>query len=649
MRTEPARPFLQAIACLLCLLPAAASHADAASGWSWLAPRPVPYPLRSVALLGNGHGFAVGDSGALVETRDGGHSWVARDGGVAREASYSRVRFVDAVHGYAVGGYPLGGVHAVGGFVSETFDAGATWQVTSEFPDVPVYDIAPLGKGKAIAVGIDFQTFAATVLRTGDGQDWVRTEPGYFAILGGVASPEPGTVVAVGYNGATSSALVLRSSDGGDTWVETPVASDQRLNSVVFAGAGRGVAVGNAGTIVLTADAGSTWTAAVSGSGLDFPDAVYRADGALFVAASDGGDSGEVLTSTDDGSSWEFHAFDRGVGAIAFDGEAHGVAVGAGGAVFETSDGGEHWADTTYSPSRHGLRGVSFADRRRGIAVGDSGAVLRTIDGGRHWTALPSGTAEWLYAVSMPEADFAIAVGGDADEGRAEIISTSDGGDTWGRFSSFEFPVTRLNAVKCAAGGVCVAVGHCGLILRSVDRGASWSESRAMDCLHQTALNGVDFADGAHGIAVGRRTLLFSDDGGATWVERIPPSDEVLLAVSFDDAGHVHVAGGQTEGQGTILVTVDGGMNWLVQRNDLPFPVTAIGFSGSEDGVATTLDGSVYGTADGGATWMPLEAVNANLFGVVQFDRGRSLAVGFSNGNAAVLGYDDHLMQDGFE
>jgi len=202
-----ARIFRLAFVAVAAIAPAGAF---ANPGWSWQAPTPMPYTLRSAALLGNGHSFAVGDAGALVESWDGGTRWADRDSGISRDGNIARVRFVDATHGYAVGGYPIGSLHASSGFVLETVDAGATWQTVADVPDLFLTDFTLRPDGSVVAAGVNLSTFSATVL-IGGGTTWATTEPGYLAILYAIAAPETGTLVTVGINGATGAALILRS------------------------------------------------------------------------------------------------------------------------------------------------------------------------------------------------------------------------------------------------------------------------------------------------------------------------------------------------------------------------------------------------------------------------------------------------------
>ena len=67
------------------------------------------------------------------------------------------------------------------------------------------------------------------------------------------------------------------------------------------------------------------------------------------------------------------------------------IAVGTGGTIIRTTDGGVTWTPQT-SGTTAWLLGVSFSDRSAGTTVGSGGTILRTTDGGATWTP---GNATW--------------------------------------------------------------------------------------------------------------------------------------------------------------------------------------------------------------------------------------------------------------
>jgi photosystem II stability/assembly factor-like uncharacterized protein len=164
-------------------------------------------------------------------------------------------------------------------------------------------------------------------------------------------------VVAVGDAGA-----VALSTDGGRVWSDrSPSASgvsSAKLRAAAFTDADHGVVVGDAGTILVmsTADTGApTWTVGIS-----------AASGTIFDVAMDG------LT---------------------------GYAVGEGGLVLETNDGGLTWTREAASLTSRDLLAVALWPSGLAVAVGAGGTVL--VRTGDTWQASDTGVTDDLIDVTL--------------------------------------------------------------------------------------------------------------------------------------------------------------------------------------------------------------------------------------------------------
>ncbi len=187
--------------------------------------------------------------------------------------------------------------------------------------------------------------------------------------------------------------------------------------------------------------------------------------------------------------------------------DAHtGWAVGLGGIILATRDGGTTW-EPQKSRTLANLRGVHFADSRAGWAVGDEGTILATRDGGATWEPQRSRTLKFLLGVHFSDSRTGWAVG---DEGT--ILATRDQrGDknaekqnAWCR--GVHFPDSR-------AGWVVGDRGNDPLATR--DGGKTWQSQKSET---RRRLEGVHFADARTGWAVGNgATILATRDGGRTW------------------------------------------------------------------------------------------------------------------------------------
>lgn len=151
----------------------------------------------------------------------------------------------------------------------------------------------------------------------------------------------------------------------------------------------------------------------------------------------------------------------------------------------------------------------------------------------------------------------------------------------------------------------------------------------ASDPVFVSALFGVSFPDANTGYAVGAyHTIFKTTDGGATWARQTTPlptrepkkgqaedpAGQAFTAVSFAEPDH----GVAVSGDGSILVTADGGATWTAKRVPAPASVGAIfpqnlpptswsfngvSFTDRDHGFVVGHDGLILATADGGSTW----------------------------------------------
>ena len=222
-----------------------------------------------------------------------------------------------------------------------------------------------------------------------------------------------------------------------------------------------------------------------------------------------------------------------------------------GGAdVAETIDGGQTWTDQT--PAAWGIeflgQGIDCVsadncwvvgwDQHPTSQEGNTPWVADTTDGGATWTTFtnlpaiteydPNGTYQ-LDSISCLSALDCIAAGGlNEGDGVAQVISTTDGGDTWSIstdpvlqgvqeiFGLACFPVTGGLPVCNAVGS---ALGASGPVeISSADGGATWSGSETYDTEGWFASMACpDARDCWLGGWETTSALLGTDNGGASW------------------------------------------------------------------------------------------------------------------------------------
>jgi photosystem II stability/assembly factor-like uncharacterized protein len=256
------------------------------------------------------------------------------------------------------------------------------------------------------------------------------------------------------------------------------------------------------------------------------------------------GQRGHVVFSDDRGASWSQAAVPvrTDLTAVAFATPERGWAVGHGGVVLATSDGGRTWArQRPGAAPEESFLDVWFADERTGFAVGAFGLLCRTGDGGATWTRW-DGRAEnprrlHLYAVRPAAGAIWLA-------GEAGLLLRLDG-DTQ-RFRRLPLPHAGSFFGLSGDDDVVLAYGLRGGAVRSDDRGATFREvATGVDA----AITGsTRLGDGRIVLVTLGGDLLLSDDAGRSF-RRLgggPPAAAVAAA-GRDSVAIVGPAGARVE------------------------------------------------------------------------------------------------------
>lgn len=198
-----------------------------------------------------------------------------------------------------------------------------------------------------------------------------------------------------------------------------------------------------------------------------------------------------------------------------------------------------------------------------------------------------------------------------------------------------------------AAGGRLVAVGDRGVIVFSDDGGASWVQAASVPV--QALLTGVCFLDARHGVAVGHDELILrSADGGVSWqvAHYAPEAQRPLLDVWCGSAGRVIAVGAYS----AFLTSADGGVSWTAVKFS-PAPASSSARAVAAEHPADTAGGGfhlnrivaageqrlyiageaghLYRSDDAGRSWITLAAPYAgSFFGALPLDRDVVLAFG---------------------
>ncbi len=264
-----------------------------------------------------------------------------------------------------------------------------------------------------------------------------------------------------------------------------------------------------------------------------------------FVTNVDGWSVGkEVLWGSGDaGRTWTpQHKADATMNAISAADVDHVWAVGNDGTIIHSEEGGRPtsgggrrestWLDQSSGVTLH-LTDVVVSDTENVWAVGNGGTIIATSDGGATWHSQSSGTSEDLHSVAFADVNNGLAAGANG-----VILRTADGGETWSAVGSGTSE--RLRSVAFA-GTKAIAVGDGGTVTRSEDAGISWRMQEVSYVLDGDApgepvelretLRGVGFIDEQRGFVYGNNGLILeTPDGGESWerVSLIDSDDEPI-------------------------------------------------------------------------------------------------------------------------
>jgi photosystem II stability/assembly factor-like uncharacterized protein len=211
-------------------------------------------------------GWIVGNNGLILRSNNGGASWT-RVLPVPATANLQRVAFPRNHTGSNPPTNPYGWGWAVGdgGTIVGSRDFGQTWRLQLPFATTdPLLGVARRDITNAIAVGTNNATL--NTFASADSADWQLTPPtvpfaNFTAVAWSDSSLVPGSAWAVGKRPDTAIPVALYSSDGGNTWTDQSLPGTAPLNGngledVFFLDDLHGWAVGSQGLILHTATGG---------------------------------------------------------------------------------------------------------------------------------------------------------------------------------------------------------------------------------------------------------------------------------------------------------------------------------------------------------------------------------------------------------
>lgn len=174
-------------------------------------------PLMDVWFANENDGWAVGAFGLLIQTRDGGNTWINRSNDIGNTDNY---------HLNAVNGTPDGKIFLAGeaGFLTYSNDQGQTWTRTDLGYDGTIFGLIVARDGSmVVATGLRGNTFKSI----DGGVFWQAINPGIdYSLSNGVIYDD--FLILVGTGGS-----IAISHDRGETFKQYTLPARASLSSVV--------------------------------------------------------------------------------------------------------------------------------------------------------------------------------------------------------------------------------------------------------------------------------------------------------------------------------------------------------------------------------------------------------------------------------
>ena len=202
--------------------------------------------LRSVSFSGV-NGISAGDSQTILYSTDAGASWQISQSGFFG-GGFLGAQMLSSSVGF------VGGQNSIfQSLLGASSDGGASWAFQSFYFDKNEgggTDVFFLDQSTGLVSGTVFDGRGAIARTTDAGVSWSTLF--FDQAIQGIDFPQPSSGFAAGAGGRIS-----HSTDAGITWTDQTSGTSANLNDVSFASdALRGIAVGDSGTILWTANGG---------------------------------------------------------------------------------------------------------------------------------------------------------------------------------------------------------------------------------------------------------------------------------------------------------------------------------------------------------------------------------------------------------
>ncbi len=267
-------------------------------------------------------------------------------------------------------------------------------------------------------------------------------------------------LVAVGEHG-----VIIYSDDNGLSWAQGQVPVNVTLTCVAFATPQLGWAAGHFGVILITSDAGKTWTMQLNG---------IQANQLTQQAAQDPAVASSACPCAALALVRAAHFMDEGPDkpflSMLVLGPQHVMVFGAYRMTMVTTDGGKSWVDWSlhiYDKFSHNLYGAAVIGADYYLCA-EEGLVFCSTDGGNTFLPLAPTSPVTLFGI-MGAGDGSLIVYGVA----GTCLRSTDGGQSWTTIAlASQDDVTSGRVLRS---GTVLLITEAGALFKSVDNGATFT------------------------------------------------------------------------------------------------------------------------------------------------------------------------------
>jgi len=381
--------------------------------------------------------------------------------------------------------------------------------------------------------------------------------------------------------------------------------------------------VGSQGLIINTENGGDTWHYQSP-----YPDIDLNSVAASGLNVWAVGQGGTVIFSDDGGTHWRKlgAAQPQNLHGVFFTTGNRGWIVGENGLIRMSNDGGSTWSDQTSGVSAH-LRGVAFsADGEHGVVVGDNGTLLTTANHGQTWTKRNGVTSQNLYDATLVGTKM-LVVGGD------KIFISNDNGAHWSTKNSNTNQ--QLYAIAFAPGQSSVGwvAGLAGALAKTSNGGNTWQAVTSVTGSVQAGHDLFGLAAGSTTAVWAGGSVITSNDqnwggpvdphswfiwqsnNGSAWQHNIGGHYPRWFDIAIASEEVAYAVGDHLD----VLKTEDGGYSWRELYEEVRSDPTTAGDvaddfrswlmaiqcapGNADDCHAVGRFGLIVHTLDGGQTW----------------------------------------------